>query len=149
TIASGGVWTGRFTNRHKDGTLYEGEGTITPIYDLTSKITGYVAAIHDVTERLRMEEELQQAQRMEGIGRLAGGVAHDFNNLLTVISGYSGLLETLLEQEGKAFAYVNEIKKATDRASGLTRQLLTFSRKQLIRPKALDLNVLVADMHRI
>jgi PAS domain S-box-containing protein len=149
TIASGGVWTGRFTNRQKDGTLYEAEGTITPIYDLTSKITGYVAAIHDVTERLRMEAELQQAQKMEGIGRLAGGVAHDFNNLLTVISGYSGLLETLLAHESKAFSYVNEIKKATDRASGLTRQLLTFSRKQLIRPKPLDLNVLVGEMHRI
>jgi len=149
TISSGGVWTGRFTNRRKGGALYEAEGTITPIYDLTSHITGYVSAIHDVTERLRMEADLQQAQKMESIGRLAGGVAHDFNNLLTVISGYSGLLETLLAQEAKPLSYVNEIKRATDRASGLTRQLLTFSRKQLIRPKPLDLNVLVGEMHRI
>jgi PAS domain S-box-containing protein len=149
TISKGSVWSGRFTNKKKDGSFYEAEGSISPIYDLTSHITGYVAALHDVTERLRMESELQQAQKMEGIGRLAGGVAHDFNNLLTVISGYSGLLDGLLIQDDKAILYVGEIKRAADRASGLTRQLLTFSRKQLIRPKPLDLNTLVGDMHSI
>jgi PAS domain S-box-containing protein len=149
TISNGAVWTGRFTNRKKDGTLYEAEGTISPIYDLKTQINGYVAALHDVTERLRMEAELQQAQKMEGIGRLAGGVAHDFNNLLTVISGYSGLLDNLLPHEDKASLYVGEITKAADRAAALTRQLLAFSRKQLIRPKPLDLNALVGEMQLI
>src|SRR5262249_29337183 len=127
TISAGTVWSGRFVNQKKDGTLFEAEGTISPIYDGAGKISGYVAATHDVTERTRTEADLQQAQKMEGLGRLAGGVAHDFNNLLTVISGYSGLLEGLLAQEHKALLYVGEIKKAADRASGLTRQLLTFS----------------------
>ncbi|HTS66892.1 MAG TPA: PAS domain S-box protein [Candidatus Acidoferrales bacterium] len=149
TISAGGVWAGRFTNRKKDGSIYEAEGTISPICDASGKTTGYVAAMHDVTERLRMEADLQQAQKMEGIGRLAGGVAHDFNNLLTVISGYGGLLESRLPEQDTTRLYVAEIKKAADRASALTRQLLTFSRKQLIRPKPIDLNVLVGDMHRI
>jgi CheY-like chemotaxis protein len=86
---------------------------------------------------------------MEGIGRLAGGVAHDFNNLLTVISGYTGLLENRLTEDDDSRDYVAEIKKAADRAASLTRQLLAFGRKQLIRPKPLDLNVLVGDMHHI
>ncbi|HXK01931.1 MAG TPA: ATP-binding protein [Verrucomicrobiae bacterium] len=149
TIAAGNVWTGRFTNRRKDGSLYEVEGTISPICDAAGKTNGYVAAMHDVTERLRMEADLQQAQKMEGIGRLAGGVAHDFNNLLTVISGYSGLLEGRLAPEDKNRLHVAEIRKAADRAAGLTRQLLAFSRKQIIRPKPIDLNVLVGEMHRI
>ena len=153
TITQGNVWSGRFTNRGKDGTLFEAEGTISPIYDEVRRISGYVAATHDVTERLRMEAELQQAQKMEGIGRLAGGVAHDFNNLLSVISGYSGLLESLLArpeaQPHRALLYVAEVRKAADRAASLTRQLLTFSSKQLIRPKPLDLNVLVGEMHHI
>jgi PAS domain S-box-containing protein len=149
SIAGGQVWSGRFTNRKKDGTLYEAEGTISPISDSTGKITGYVAALHDVTERLRMESDLQQAQKMEGIGRLAGGVAHDFNNLLTVISGYSGLLENQLPDDESARIYVAEIKKAAERAAGLTRQLLAFGRKQIIRPRPVDLNHLVRDMHGI
>jgi PAS domain S-box-containing protein len=149
TIAAGNVWTGRFTNRKKDRTLYEAEGTISPICDSRGKITGYVAAMHDVTERLRMEADLQQAQRLEGIGRLAGGVAHDFNNLLTVISGYSGLLDSQMRDDENGRIYVDEIKKATDRAAALTRQLLAFGRKQLIRPRPVDLNELLGDMHGI
>ena len=149
TIASGRVWSGRFTNKRKDGSTYEAEGTISPICDAAGRIAGYVSAMHDVTERLRMEAELQQAQKMEGIGRLAGGVAHDFNNLLTVISGYGGLLENRLAADDNRRDYVNEIKKAADRAAGLTRQLLAFSRKQIIHPKPLDLNALVGDMQQI
>jgi len=149
TIANGGVWMGRLTNRRKDGTLYEAEGSISPICEPSGRISGYVAAMRDVTERLRMEADLQQAQKMEGIGRLAGGVAHDFNNLLTVISGYSGLLEGRLPEEDAGRGYVGEIAKAAERAASLTRQLLTFSRKQLVHPKPLDLNALVGDMHRI
>ena len=100
----------------------------------------------DVTERRTLEEQYQQAQKMEAIGRLAGGVAHDFNNLLTVILGYCELLLADLEPDDPRQADIAEIQKAGTRAAGLTRQLLAFSRKQIIEPTLLDLNVVVADM---
>jgi PAS domain S-box-containing protein len=149
TIESGEVWSGHITKLRKDGTRFEAEGTVSPICDASGNISGFVSAMHDVTERVRMESELQQAQKMESVGRLAGGVAHDFNNLLTVIGGYTGLLENKLEEGDGRRVYVGEIKKAADRAAGLTRQLLTFSRRQLVRPKPIDLNALVGEMHRI
>jgi PAS domain S-box-containing protein len=100
----------------------------------------------DVTERRALEEQYQQAQKMEAIGRLAGGVAHDFNNLLTVIVGHCELLLADLERDDVRYADIAEIQKAGARAAGLTRQLLDFSRKQIIEPTVLDLNVVVADM---
>ena len=100
----------------------------------------------DVTERRTLEEQYQQAQKMEAIGRLAGGVAHDFNNLLTVILGYCELLLADLDPDDPRQADIGEIQKAGASAAGLTRQLLAFSRKQIIEPTLLDLNVVVADM---
>jgi PAS domain S-box-containing protein len=148
-IAGGEAWTGRFTNRKKDGTLYHAEGTISPIHDAWGHRTGYVSATRNVTGRLRMEEQLRQAQKMEGIGRLAGGVAHDFNNLLTVIAGYSGLLEDKLSSDDPLLDYAQQISRASEHAATLTRQLLTFSRKQIIKPKPIDLNVLVGGMKQM
>jgi PAS domain S-box-containing protein len=145
TILEGRVWSGRFTNRRKDGSVYETEGTIAPMHDETGRLTGFVSAWRDITERLRLESELRQAQKMESIGRLAGGVAHDFNNLLTVITGYSELLDAALKPVDPLQPYVKEIRAAGDRAASLTKQLLAFSRKQLIRPVVLDLNQLVDD----
>ena len=100
----------------------------------------------DITERRALEDQYQQAQKMEAIGRLAGGVAHDFNNLLTVILGNCELLIADLDPEDLRQADVTEIQKAAARAAGLTRQLLAFSRKEIIEPTRLDLNVIVADM---
>jgi PAS domain S-box-containing protein len=148
-IANGRIWTGRFTNRKKNGTLYYADGTISPIHDASGKLTGFVSATRDVTSRLRMEDQLRQAQKMEGIGRLAGGVAHDFNNLLTVIAGYSGLLEEKLADDDPLHEDARQISKAAERAASLTKQLLTFSRKQIIKPKPLDLNVLVDGMKQM
>jgi PAS domain S-box-containing protein len=148
-ITTGQVWTGRFTNRKKDGTLYEVEGSISPIHDSSGKLTGFVSTRHDVTERLRMESQLRQAQRMESIGRLAGGVAHDFNNLLTVIGGYSASLEERLAQGDPRREFAKEIRQSTERAATLTRQLLTLSRKQLTVPKAVDLSALIAETQKI
>lgn len=145
TILEGRVWSGRFTNRRKDGSVYETEGTIAPMHDETGKLTGFVSAWHDITERLRLESELRQAQKMESVGRLAGGVAHDFNNLLTVITGYSELLDAALKPVDSLYPYVKEIRTAGDRAASLIKQLLAFSRKQLRRPVVLDLNQLVGD----
>ncbi|NTV50722.1 MAG: DUF3365 domain-containing protein [Geobacteraceae bacterium] len=113
----------------------------------------FLAIIFDTTERKRAEEEntrleaqLQQAQKMESVGRLAGGVAHDFNNILTVIQGYSqiGLMET--DPSQRIFSHLEEIRKASERAAGLTHQLLAFARKQIIEPKVLNLNESVAGM---
>ena len=102
----------------------------------------------DITDRKRLEEEFAQSQKMEAIGRLAGGIAHDFNNLLTAVSGYSQLLLGRLRDEGIRND-VNEIKKAADRAAALTRQLLAFSRRQILQPKVLDLNAEVVEMEKM
>ncbi|MDQ2856406.1 MAG: PAS domain S-box protein, partial [Acidobacteriota bacterium] len=111
--------------------------------------TGVQGIARDVTERKQLEEQLRQSQKLEAVGQLAGGVAHDFNNLLTVISGYSDLLLRKLPADSSLSAHASEIKKAGDRASGLTRQLLAFSRKQILQPKVLDLNTVVSDLDRM
>jgi len=101
--------------------------------------------IQDITARRAVEEELRQAQKLEGLGRLAGGIAHDFNNLLTVINGYGDMLLGELENGDPRRESVAEIRKAGQRAAELTRQLLTFSRKQIVEPQGLDLNRLIGD----
>jgi PAS domain S-box-containing protein len=103
----------------------------------------------DVTEHRKLEEQVRQSQKMESVGRLAGGVAHDFNNLLTVITGYSELLLRQVGRESPIHGQVEEIKRAGERAATLTQQLLAFSRKQLIEPKVVRLDLLVAEMHRM
>jgi two-component system cell cycle sensor histidine kinase/response regulator CckA len=100
-------------------------------------------------ERSQLEEQLRQAQKMEAIGRLAGGIAHDFNNLLTAILGYSQLLLDSVHDQPALRADVEEIKKAGERAGSLTRQLLAFSRKQILEPKILDLNEVVSDVENM
>jgi len=102
----------------------------------------------DITERKRLEEQLIQSQKMEAVGRLAGGVAHDFNNLLTAIGGYSQLLMQSAKDD-KVRGDAEQIKKAADRAAELTQQLLAFSRRQMLRPEILDLNALVAEMAKL
>jgi len=103
----------------------------------------------DVTERRELEEQLRQAQKMEAVGRLAGGVAHDFNNLLTVINGYSDIAIGRLSAEDPLRLNVEEVRKAGERAAGLTRQLLAFSRKQVLQPKVIDLNEIVSEMEKM
>jgi PAS domain S-box-containing protein len=103
----------------------------------------------DVTEQRHLEEQFRQAQKMEAVGQLAGGIAHDFNNLLTAILGNTQLLLRDLPPGDASRADVEEIRKASERAAGLTRQLLAYSRRQLLQPEVLDLNVVVADMDRM
>jgi PAS domain S-box-containing protein len=143
TIRQGGVWSGHLINKKKDGSFYEEDAAISPIRDASDNITGFVAVKRDVTERLQLESQLRQAQKLESIGRLAGGVAHDFNNLLTVINGYSGLLAKGLKAGDPLHSYVLEIVNAGERAASLTKQLLAFSRKQVIEPKVFDLNTTI------
>jgi nitrogen-specific signal transduction histidine kinase/ActR/RegA family two-component response regulator len=102
--------------------------------------------VEDISERRAMELQLRQGQKMEAIGRLAGGVAHDFNNLLGVISGYGELVSEQIDPESELRKSVEQIRKAANRASALTRQLLAFSRQQVLETKVLDINVIVEDM---
>jgi two-component system, cell cycle sensor histidine kinase and response regulator CckA len=103
----------------------------------------------DVTEKRTLERQLRMAQKMEAIGRLSGGIAHDFNNLLGVIIGYSGVLKKSLEKSQPAYEHATEIEKAGQRAASLTRQLLAFSRQQVLTPSVLSLNSLVSDMEKM
>jgi PAS domain S-box-containing protein len=145
TILSGQMWSGKFTNRRKDGTYYHEEATISPIRDAQKRIVGYVAVKRDATERLQLESQLRQAQKLESIGRLAGGVAHDFNNLLTVINGFAGFLLKDLPPNDPLRSHALQISKAGDRAASLTRQLLAFSRHSITQPRPLDLNSIVRE----
>jgi two-component system cell cycle sensor histidine kinase/response regulator CckA len=110
---------------------------------------GVQSIARDVTERKYLEEQLRQAQKMEAIGRLAGGIAHDFNNLLTAITGYSELSLRQLQPEDPLRSNIEEIRKAGNRAASLTRQLLAFSRKQVLQPKVLDLNSVVFEIEKM
>ncbi|MGA7561045.1 MAG: PAS domain S-box protein [Terriglobales bacterium] len=103
----------------------------------------------DITDRRQLEEQLRQAQKMDAVGRLAGGVAHDFNNLLMVINGYTEVLLEQVEKGGDMYNKVQSIQQAADRAATLTRQLLAFSRKQLLELKVIDVNTVVGDMERL
>ncbi len=145
TIASGQTWTGRFINRRKNGSLYTEEATISPMLDTNGVVTNYVAVKRDVTVELNKEEEYRQAQKMETVGQLAGGVAHDFNNILQAVLGFSELLLSTLGPETPEYRNASEIKKATSRATDITRQLLTFSRKQPVDKKQIDINTIIQD----
>ena len=103
----------------------------------------------DVTARHEMELQLRQAQKMEAIGQLAGGIAHDFNNILTAILGYSDLLTTAVGERSPLLPSIEEIKKSGERAASLTRQLLAFSRRQVLEPKVLDVNALVSNLEKM
>ncbi len=108
-----------------------------------------VGFLSDVTAARQIEEQYRQAQKMEAVGKLAGGIAHDFNNLLTVINGYSEIVLASLDPGGEAYPLVDEVKKAGERAAGLTRQLLAFSRRQMLHHRVLNLNSVVADMGKM
>jgi two-component system cell cycle sensor histidine kinase/response regulator CckA len=141
-----------------DGTIFDVEVTAAPFtFEGTESA---IVFFRDITsrklaevERGKLEEQFRQAQKMESIGRLAGGVAHDFNNLLTVINGYSDLLSRTLREGDPLVDWVSEIAKAGDKAASLTRQLLAFSRKQILVPKPFDLGAMVAEnremLHRL
>lgn len=146
TISSGRTWSGRMVNRHKNGNLFTEEATISPVVDRSGEITNYVAIKRDITDQLKLEAQYQQAQKMESVGRLTGGVAHDFNNILSVIIGYSEMLLDQLEPSSSLYADVEKILEAGQRSAEIIRQLLAFSRKQTIVPRVLDLNETVAGM---
>jgi two-component system, cell cycle sensor histidine kinase and response regulator CckA len=135
--------------RRLDGSLIWLRDSARAVRDAQSKVVHYEGILEDITERKQLEEQLRQSQKMEAVGRLAGGVAHDFNNLLTIISGYSDLLLDTLPEQDRSRAHVEEIRKAGARAATLTRQLLAFSRNQVMSPQVLALNAVVANMDKM
>src|SRR5579875_148771 len=135
--------------RRKDGTEVHVSVSISPIRERDGRIVGASLICRDVSERKRLERQVVQSQKMEAIGQLAGGVAHDFNNLLTIINGYSELLLNRLPAGDPMRQLLSEINRAGERAGTLTRQLLAFSRQQVLEPRVLDLNAVVSDTEKM
>jgi two-component system cell cycle sensor histidine kinase/response regulator CckA len=149
TITAGQVWQGRLVNRKKDGSLYTEEATISPVRDERGIIINYVAVKRDVTRELQLEEQYHQAQKMEAVGRLTAGVAHDFNNILTAINGFSEMISMELSPDDPLQDPVKKVLSSGRRAAGLVRQLLAFSRKQIVKPVVLDLNEVIANVDKM
>ena len=149
TISSGEVWEGRLINRTKHGDFIHEESVIFPVKDKNGFIINYAAVQRNVTTEKSLEQQLNQAQKMEAIGQLAGGIAHDFNNYLTVINGYAELLMAKIDQSNPLFSFVTDIHKSGGKAQNLTRQLLAFSRKQVIAPKIITINQAIIDIDKM
>lgn len=143
TISSGGVWKGEFHNRKKNGELFWEQATIAPLKNANHIITHYVAVKEDITERKKIEEQLRQAQKMEAIGTLAGGIAHDLNNILTAIMGYGHIALMKTAKDDPKRLSIENMLEAVDRAAHLTKDLLLFSRKQISERKPVDLNDII------
>jgi len=134
---------------HKGGRSVVLETSGTPVLGPGGELLGYRGVCRDVTQRIQLQEQLRQSQKMEAVGQLAGGVAHDFNNLLTVISGNSEFLLSEDPSPANVQTFVGEIQQAADRAAGLTRQLLAFSRRQILKAMPVDLNEIVAGSEKL
>ncbi len=132
--------------RRKDGTELQVMAVASPVTDEAGRLRGVFTIHVDLSERNELEEKLRHAQKLEAVGQLAGGVAHDFNNLLTAISGYAELAYLKAEGDPDLQSEIEQISRAGDRAAALTRQLLAFSRKQVLTPKVIDVNALVIDV---
>jgi PAS domain S-box-containing protein len=138
---------GQWRHRHKDGRVLNVEVTAQALEFAGRRAV--LVVVKDVSERMQLGEQLRQAQKMEAVGRLAGGVAHDFNNVLTVITGYASILMESLEPDSPQALDLRQISRSADRAAALTRQLLAFSRRQVLQPRVLNLNSLVLNAEKM
>ncbi|OGS01012.1 MAG: hypothetical protein A3G41_07155, partial [Elusimicrobia bacterium RIFCSPLOWO2_12_FULL_59_9] len=148
-ISSGEEWRGELQNKKKNGELYWVSASISPLRSAEGNITHFVGIQEDVTEKKMLQAQFQQAQKMEGVGRLAGGVAHDFNNLMTAVLSYCSFLTDALAPGDPRRQDVEEIERTAMRAAELTRQLLAFSRRQIISPRVLSVNGLILGMDKM
>lgn len=149
TITSGQIWTGHLINKKKDGTLFEEDVSISPVKNDSGEIVNYVAVKRHVTKEVSLQRQLLQAQKMEAIGTLAGGVAHDFNNLLQVVIGYSELILGDEKFPRHYRADLQKIHKSASRGADLVERLLTFSRKTEIKPQPLNLNRRIKEVRKM
>ena len=136
-------------NTRKDGETITCEWFNTPLRDASRSVSGVLSMVHDATEKTSLERQLRTAQRMEAIGTLAGGIAHDFNNALTGIVGFGEMLKLQLAGNERASSSIDEILRCAERASTLTRQLLTYARRQIIEPVNLNLNKVIIDLIKL
>jgi two-component system cell cycle sensor histidine kinase/response regulator CckA len=144
TLRRGEVWSGRFVNRRKDGSLVEEDATISPVRDPSGEIAHFVAVKRDVTQEVALEQQLRQMQRLEAIGRLAGGVAHDFNNLLQAMLSQTQVIKNSFGDPRRVGSVVDELEQQVRRGAALSRQLLLFSRRETAKPERLDIREVVS-----
>jgi two-component system cell cycle sensor histidine kinase/response regulator CckA len=144
--AAGESWTGEFLVQGKSGKAFPALLTTSPVRDEHGTVLGFVRVSIDLTERRNLEEQFRQSQKMDAVGRLAGGIAHDFNNLLTVIRLNTEIIMEGFDPTDPRSEDVKQIRSAAERASSLTRQLLAFSRKQILQPRVLDMNSVVGSV---
>jgi PAS domain S-box-containing protein len=149
SVQAGNVWQERLTNERAEDSSYALDLTVAPVRSHSGEIVNYVGTMRDVTREVQLEEQFQQAQKMEALGRLAGGIAHDFNNLLTIIRLSIRLLDRQLHPQEPLREHVRRLEETSERAVKLTKQLLSFSRREIIEPQVLDLNELVQDLNRM
>jgi|GEM_PF-1861799 len=140
TIASGQVWQGRFTNRRKDGSLFEEDAVISPVKDANGRIVNYVAVKRDVTQELALETQLRHSQKMEAVGRLAGGIAHDFTNMLVVILNNAQFARKKLPPDSEASEHMKRIIEAAERSGALTTELMAFAHQKPLSLHVMDVN---------
>jgi len=145
TLARGEVWSGRASNRKKDGTFFDAEVTVSPVRNSSGKITNYVGIHRDISNEIKLERQLNQAQKLESIGTLAGGIAHDFNNLLMGILGYASLLMMDMDGHHPHFEKLKAIESQVQSGAELTRQLLGFARAGRYEVKPVNLNDLIRE----
>ena len=148
-ISAGEVWRGRFINKKKDGTLFTEDAVIAPVRDEKGAVTNYIAIKRDISHELELEVQYRQTQKIDSIGRLAGGVAHDFNNILAVICGHTDLALAQLSPDAPLRSNLECIQESAERAANLTRQLLAFARRQVIEPRRINLNELIVNLNKM
>jgi signal transduction histidine kinase len=148
-MTAGQDWQGRLSATQAEGTPYVVDIYVSPVRNQAGETVNYVATMRDVTREVQLEGQFQQAQKMEALGRLAGGIAHDFNNLLTVIHLSTRLVERQLRSEDPLWEHVQQIRKTGERAAKLTKQLLSFSRREVVDPRVLSVNQVVCDLSRM
>ncbi|MGQ9524643.1 MAG: PAS domain S-box protein [Armatimonadota bacterium] len=149
TAQHGDIWEGQLVLPSRDGAERHCYVVVSPVRDPSGHITNLVSVLRDITREILVEEHLRQAQKLDAVGRLAGGVAHEFNNLMTAVIGFSRLLASHVTSDPTLSRYTQQITKAAERAAELTRQLLAFSQKQIIQPRVLRLGELVVGMHGV
>ncbi len=149
TVFKGESWMGRKAVQRRDGSRFMVTASLSTIRDDSGEIVNFVSVKRDITKRLHLEAQFQQAQKMESVGRLAGGVAHDYNNMLGVILGHADLAMQRADGDDPLLAHLKAITDAAHRSTAITRQLLTFARKQTITPRTLNLNATVDGMLKI